>query len=72
MGAMALIRQLYHDAAWYSNGGAKNKDLALEALNKNQKLPSIFETSNKLDVVRAAKIGKEFGKKYIIKAHGTE
>ena len=72
MGAMALIRQVYHDAAWYSNGGAKNKDLALEALNKNQKLPSIFETSNKLDVVRAAKIGKEFGKKYIIKAHGTE
>ena len=72
MGAMALIRQVYHDAAWYSNGGAKNKDLALEALNKNQKLPSIFETSNKLDVARAAKIGKEFGKKYIIKAHGTE
>ena len=72
MGAMALIRQVYHDAAWYSNGGAKNKDLALEALNKNQKLPSIFETSNKLDVARAAKIGNEFGKKYIIKAHGTE
>ena len=72
MGAMALIRQVYHDAAWYSNGGAINKDLALEALNKNQILPTIFETSNKLDVARAAKIGNEFGKNYIIKAHGTE
>ena len=72
MGAMALIRQVYHDAAWYANGGAINKDLALEALNKNQMLPAIFETSNKLDVARAAKIGKEFGKNYIIKAHGTE
>ena len=72
MGAMALIRQVYHDATWYANGGAINKDLALEALNKNQMLPAIFETSNKLDVARAAKIGKEFGKNYIIKAHGTE
>ena len=72
MGAMALIRQVYHDATWYANGGAINKDLALEALNKNQMLPAIFETSNKLDVARAAKIGKEFGKNYIIKADGTE
>ena len=72
MGAMALIRQVYHDAKWYSNGGAKNKDMALEAVIKNQSLPSIFETSNKLDVARAAKIGYEFGKKYIIKANGNE
>ncbi len=72
MGAMALIRQVYHDAKWYANGGAKNKDMALEAVIKNQSLPSIFETSNKLDVARAAKIGNEFGKKYIIKANGNE
>ena len=72
MGAMALIRQVYHDAKWYSNGGAKNKDMALEAVIKNQSLPSIFETSNKLDVARAARIGYEFGKKYIIKANGNE
>ena len=47
MGAMALIRQVYHDAEWYANGGAKNKDLALEALNNNKGMPAIFETSNK-------------------------
>ena len=72
MGSMALIRQVYHDAKWYANGGAINKDLALEAVNNNLSLPSIFEASNKLDVARAAKISKEFGKNYIIKAHGTE
>tara|TARA_B100000767_G_scaffold275587_1_gene313519 strand:+ start:3795 stop:6779 length:2985 start_codon:yes stop_codon:yes gene_type:complete len=72
MGAMALIRQVYHDTKWYANGGAKNKDMALEAIIKNQSLPSIFETSNKLDVARAAKIGYEFGEKYIIKAYGNE
>ena len=72
MGAMALIRQVYHDAKWYANGNAKNKDMALEAVVNNSSLPSIFETSNKLDVARAAKIGYEFGKKYIIKAYGNE
>ncbi len=72
MGAMALIRQVYHDADWYSKGKAKNKDLALEAIIKNKSLPTIFETTNKLDVARALKIGKEFNKKYIIKASGKE
>ena len=72
MGAMALIRQVYHDAEWYANGGAKNKDLALEALNNNKGMPTIFETSNKLDVARAAKLSKEFGQNYIVKANGTE
>ena len=31
MGAMALIRQFYHDLDWYSQGGVKEKDLAIEA-----------------------------------------
>ena len=31
-----LIRQVYHDAKWYANGGCnKYKDLALEAVNNN-------------------------------------
>ena len=33
MGAMALLRQFFHDADWYAKGGAKNKDLAIEAYN---------------------------------------
>ena len=60
MGAMALLRQFFHDADWYKKGGASNKDLAIEAFNVNKKLPAFFEARNKLDVARAAKIGKEF------------
>ena len=35
-------------------------------------MPAIFETSNKLDVARAAKLSKEFGQNYIVQANGTE
>ena len=72
MGAMALLRQFFHDAAWYKKGGAKNTDLALQAHNENASLPAIFETKNKLDVARAAKIGKEFKFPFIITASGKE
>lgn len=72
MGSMALLRQVYHDAEWYGKGGASNKDLSLEAVLKNQNLPALFETSNKLDVIRAGKIGGEFQKNFIISASGKE
>jgi len=49
MGAMALLRQTYLDAAWYTQGKSKNKDLALEALNRNKSLTKIFKTDNLLD-----------------------
>ena len=72
MGAMALLRQFFHDADWYKKGGAKNTDLALEAHNKNTDLPAVFEVKNKLDVARAAKIGNEFKLPFIITASGKE
>ena len=72
MGAMALLRQFFHDAEWYKKGGAKNTDLALQAHIDNAGLPAIFETKNKLDVARAAKIGKEFNFPFIISASGKE
>ena len=72
MGAMALIRQVYHDADWYSHGNATNRDFALEAVIKNKKLPKIFEADNKLNVVRAAKVSKEMGLNLVIKASGFE
>ena len=72
MGAMALLRQFFHDAEWYKKGGAKNTDLALQAHIDNAGLPAIFETKNKLDVARAAKIGKEFNFPFIITASGKE
>lgn len=73
MGAIALIRQTYYDAEWYRS--AKNKaelNLTLEAWNTNQLLPSIFETTDKWNVLRADKIGDEFKVQYIFKGSGNE
>ncbi len=72
MGSMALIRQLYHDANWYKQGTNKNKDLSLEAILDNIKLPKIFEAGDKLNVLRAGKVGSEMGLNFIIKGSGNE
>lgn len=72
MGAMALLRQTYLDADWYANGGAENKDLALEALNRNKELVQIFKTDDLLDEFRADKVGDEFGIQFIIMGNGME
>ncbi len=73
MGAIALLRQTYYDADWYRT--AKNKteyNLTLGAWNNNQSLPSIFETSDKWNVLRADKVGDEFKVQYIFKGSGNE
>ncbi len=72
MGAMALLRQTYIDAAWYEKGNITNKDLALEALNRNKNLVQIFKTDNLLDELRADKVGDENGIQYLIFGSGTE
>ena len=72
MGTMALIRQAYLDARWYADGNSKNKDLALEALNKNKDLVQIFTTDNLLNEFRADKVGDEFGIQYVIVGSGNE
>jgi len=72
MGGMALIRQVYHDADWYSKGLSTTKDLSLESLNDNKNLIQIFEANDKLSSLRVAKIGKEFGINYLIKGSGNE
>ena len=73
MGGIALLRQTYMDANWYKNGG-KNEELnlSLEAWNEINSLPAIFDIRGKLEGLRAAKLGKEFGVKYILKGNGDE
>ena len=71
MGSIALLRQTYLDAQWYN--GSKNRteeNLSLDAWDALQSLPQIFEVNDKLDVLRADKVGDEFGKQYIIKTGG--
>ncbi|NVJ88215.1 MAG: amidohydrolase family protein [Flavobacteriaceae bacterium] len=72
MGAMALLRQTYLDADWYAKGNMNNKDLALEALNKNKNLVQFFEVGNWLDATRADKVGDEFNIQYTIIGAGDE
>jgi imidazolonepropionase-like amidohydrolase len=72
MGMMALVRQVYFDLDWYKKGNSPTKDASLEALISNEKLPQIFATEDKLNSLRAAKMGKEFGLNYILKGSGNE
>lgn len=73
MGSIALLRQTYLDAKWYMNGGYKKEfNISLEAWNKTQSLPQIFEAGDKQNQLRADKIGDEFNVKYIIKGTGDE
>ena len=73
MGVVALLRQAMYDADWYKRGGSKEQaNLSLEALNRTRGLPVIFEADDKLGILRADKLGDEFGIQYIIKGSGDE
>ena len=73
MGVVALLRQSMYDADWYKKTkGSTERNLSLEALSENLSLPSVFLANNYHDVLRIAKIGKEFGINYIIKSGGDD
>ncbi len=73
MGTIALLRQTYLDGAWYKKQGHKEQvNLSLNAWNDLQELPQIFAVGERQEIFRAAKLGKEFGKKYIIRGTGDE
>lgn len=69
MGSIALLRQNFLDAQWYKNSNqGEGINLSLQAFNDNLLLPQIFDAGEKWNVVRADRIGDEFGVQYIIKA----
>jgi len=71
MGSIALLRQTYYDAQWY--GRQKDEyNISLDEFARQQNIPQIFEVDGWQNILRADKIGKEFGKKYIIKSSGDE
>ncbi len=73
MGAIALLRQTYYDGQWYAkNTEDKNFNISLEKWNNNQDIPQFFETGNRLDLLRADKLGDEFGVQYIFRGGGDE
>lgn len=72
MGAIALLRQTYLDAAWYKRAIQPEYNITLEAWNATQSLPQIFEVTDKLSALRADKLGDEFGVQYILRGSGDE
>lgn len=73
MGFIALLRQTYMDAEWYGSQNPRPfKDQSLESWLQLQSLPQIFEANSWLNILRADKVGDEFGKQYIIKGGGDE
>ncbi len=71
MGSIALLRQTYYDAQWY--GKQKEEyNISLASFNDQQNLPQLFEVDGWQNILRADKIAKEFGKKYLIKSNGDE
>ncbi len=72
MGAMALMRQVYHDMDWYSKGNIDTKDRSLEAMIANKGLTQIYAAGDNGNVLRADKIGDQFGVQYTILGGGDE
>ena len=76
MGSIALLRQTYYDAKWYSSNYAVNRkefNINLDEWNLQQTFPQIFDAGGDWQkVLRADKVGDEFSVQYIIKAKGDE
>ena len=73
MGAIALLRQTYYDGIWYAKREkGESYNISLEKWNKIQDVPQFFELSNRLDLLRADKLGDEFGVQYIFRGGGDE
>lgn len=69
MGAIALLRQTYLDGQWYKrNEGKVETNISLKYWNKTQELPAIFHAGDKFNLLRADKVGDEFGVQYILEA----
>lgn len=72
-GTIALLRQFYLDTEWYQLHGHKEMtNLSLASWQRLRDLPQIFEVTDKLEVLRVAKIAREFNKLYIVRGAGDE
>ncbi len=84
MGAIALIRQTFIDANWYADAlKVYAKHPAQERPEENKSLTAlepaasgrqtvIFETSDEQNILRAAKIAKEFSLDFWVRGNGYE
>lgn len=73
MGSIALLRQTFMDADWYkTNPKEEGVNLSLRYFNEQRTLPMVFDAGDKWQVLRADKLGDEFGVQFIMKGGGNE
>ncbi|MEM8906947.1 MAG: amidohydrolase, partial [Bacteroidota bacterium] len=73
MGGIALLRQTYLDGQWYQKSGHQQEfNISLQAWNEVQGLPQVFEVRDLQEVLRADKLGKEYGVTYLMHGKGDE
>ena len=73
MGSIALIRQFFYDAKWYESLTDPSKDnVSLREGLANLTLPQIFGVNDKLEILRAVKLAKEFNIRLVVKGGGDE
>lgn len=83
MGTIALLRQTYLDAQWYKNNPVATTEqgdgvnITLKYFNDQQTLPQIMDPADRAgidlwNIMRADRVGDEFGVQYILKATGKE
>ena len=73
MGAIALLRQTYYDAQWYSSPLNKEEEnLSLKAFNESRDLPQILESYDKFELLTADRIGDEFDTQFVLVGNGDE
>ncbi len=84
MGAVALVRQSFHDAKWFAAAWdtyrqqkhleRPEQNAALAALDKfvKEKIPIVVDAGNERYFLRAEQLAQEFGLKIIIRGSGRE
>jgi imidazolonepropionase-like amidohydrolase len=72
MGAIALLKQAFIDAQWYSSSEERSRNISMERLAEQMKKKVIFDASDKLEVLRIAKLIQEFDVQSIILCGGDE
>lgn len=83
MGAVALLRQTFHDASWYASTQAiydnsprvprPQSNVALAVLSKDmQQMPFVIDAPNERMALRADDVAREFAVSIILKGSGRE
>ncbi len=71
-GAVALLRQTFYDAQWYTKNPPDWKDLTLERWQANLALPKFFVLQQKTDAFLVKKLSDEFSQKFVMIGTGQE